>query len=131
MRELGDRPGDLRAQSPDALVVAGLLGQVGEQMPEPVARQREELPIVGQPEQHLADRQGDQLGVGDPRRMSRARPGRKEVVDLHVKCSRKGVEVGVHAASMVDVAETTPPFDALVMSPRRRPRARPNTESTV
>jgi hypothetical protein len=100
-------------------------------MPEPVAREREELAIVGQPEQHLADRQRDQLGVGEPGRMSRTRPGGQEVIDLHVKCSRKGVEGGVHAASKVDVAETTPPFDALLMSPRRRPRARPNTESSV
>jgi hypothetical protein len=96
-----------------------------------IAREREELTIVGQPQQHLTDRQRDQLGVGDLRWMSGSRADRQEVVDLHVKCNRKGVEGGVHAASKVDVAQTTPPFDALVMSPRRRSRARPNTESTV
>jgi hypothetical protein len=47
------------------------------------------------------------------------------------RASREGVECGEHAASEVDVAQTMPPFDALVMSPRPRPHARPNTESTV
>lgn len=128
---MGDRLRDLGPQPPNTFVVTGLLGQVGEQMSEPVPREREELAIIRQPEQHLTDRQRDQLGIGDPRRMTRTRPDRQEVVDLHVKCNRKGVEGGEHAASKVDVAQTTPPFDALVMSPRRRPHARPNSESTV
>ncbi|MEY2515205.1 MAG: hypothetical protein QOJ89_2563, partial [bacterium] len=41
-----------------------------------------------------------------------------------------GVEVGVHEASLVDVAIATPSFGALVMSPCA-PRARSNTESTI
>jgi hypothetical protein len=63
--------------------------------------------------------------------MARTGSDRQEIVDLHVKCSRKGVEGGVHAASKVGVAEATPPFDALVMSPRPPATRGRKTESTI
>jgi hypothetical protein len=46
-RQMRDDPRDPRRQSPQALVVARLLGQVREQMPEPPPGQREELAVVG------------------------------------------------------------------------------------
>jgi hypothetical protein len=55
----------------------------------------------------------------------------QEIVHAHVKCGEQSVEVGEHeTTSVVDVAIATPPFGALVMSPRGNPR-RPNTESTI
>ena len=82
-------------------------------MPQPPARQRQELAIVGAAEKDLRDRQGDQLGVADPRRAPAARAGGQEIVDTHVKCRDEGVEVGEHEASLVDVAFATPSFGAL------------------
>jgi hypothetical protein len=72
-------------------------------------------------QEHLRDRQTDQLAVADLRRPSgpRARrQGEQEVIDTHVKSDDEGVEVGEHAASVVDVAIATPTFGALVMTPR-------------
>jgi hypothetical protein len=111
-------PGTERTQ---ALVVGGLLGQIREQMREPVARDREKAPVIGDPQEHLRDRERDELAVSDLRRAARPRARRQseqEVIDAHVKSDDEGVEVGVHAASMVDVAIATPTFGALVMTPR-------------
>jgi hypothetical protein len=57
----------------------------------------------------LRDRQRDELSIGDPGRTAR-RPCRlgQEIVHADVKCADKGVEVGVHEASFVDVASATP-----------------------
>src|SRR5215211_2349125 len=111
----------IRGPSAQALVVGGLLGPVREQMPEPVASDREEPPIVGNAQEHLRDRERDELAIGDLRRSPGAGARRKpqqEVVDPHVKCDDEGVKVGEHAASMVDVAIATPTFGALLMAPR-------------
>jgi hypothetical protein len=37
----------------------------------------------------------------------------QEVVHQHINCRDKGVEVGAHVASLVDVAVATPNFGAL------------------
>ena len=97
-------------------------------MPEPVARQRQELAVVGEPQEHLGDRQRDQLGIADPGRSARALPCGQEVVHQHINCREKGVEVGAHEASKVDVAVATPDFGALraASSP-----ANGNSESTI
>ena len=58
-------------------------------------------------------------------------PSGQEIIDLYVKSRGKGVKGGVHAASNVDVATATPPFDARFMSPRRPVTASANTESTI
>jgi hypothetical protein len=122
---------DLRRQAPDALVVARLLRQIGKQRSEAIDSQREELAVVRQPQEHLADRECDRLAVRQLGWMARTRTDRQEIADLHVKCSRKGVKGSEHAASKVDVAIATPPFDARLMSPRGHPPAPPNTESTI
>lgn len=98
-------------------------------MAEAPARQRQELAVVGQPEKHLRDGERDELGIADPWPATRPGAGRQEIVDPHVKCGDEGVEVGVHGASLVDVAIATPSFGALVMSPRRRVSG--NSESTI
>lgn len=110
--------GDRGRQGPDALVVAGLLGQIRKQMSKTPLGKPQELAVVGHGQEHLGHRQGDELGVGDEGRTSASAPAGQEIVDAHVKCDDEGVEVGVHEASMVDVALATPSFGALVLSPR-------------
>ncbi len=106
----GDRvqePDDLRRQCPHPLVVAGLLGQVGEQVREVGVGEAQEAPLGGDVEQHLGDGQAGQLGVGDPRVSPCARPAWQEFVREDVKCGQKGVKVGGHeATSVVDVGDS-------------------------
>jgi hypothetical protein len=97
-------------------------------MPEPIARQRQELAVVGEPEEDLGDRQRDQFGVADPGRSTRSHPFGQEVVHQHVNCREKGVEVGAHVASLVDVAVATPDFGALC---RASSPADSNSESII
>jgi hypothetical protein len=128
--QVGDDAGDRRGQRAQALVVAGLLGQIGKQVGQSPARERQELAVVGDRQEHLRDRQGDELGVADPGRMARTAALGQEIVHPHVKCGDESVEVGVHEASVVDVAIGNASFGALVMSPRAS-SPRPNTESTI
>jgi hypothetical protein len=120
----------LGRQRAQALVVAGLLGQVGEQVGEPSAGDGQEATVVRAAEKDLGDRQGDQLGIADPGRAPAAGPGRQEIVNAHVKCRDEGVEVGEHEASMVDVALATPSFGALTLAPPCAPLAG-TLESTI
>jgi len=99
-------------------------------MPQAPAREREELAVVGHRHEHLRDGQRDEFGIGDLLRTARSLPCRQEIVNTHVKCDDEGVEVGVHEASLVDVAIRNASFGALVMSPCAR-TARSNTESTI
>jgi hypothetical protein len=99
-------------------------------VPQSPAREREELPVVGNTEEHLRHGQRDELGVSDLRRTPWPLPLGQEIVHAHVKCADEGVEVGVHEASKVDVAISNASFGALVMSPCASP-PRPNTESTI
>jgi len=82
-------------------------------MAQPPAREGQELAVVGQPEHDLGERERDELGVGDPGWPAGSPPFRQEVVHQHVNCREKGVEVGVHVGSFVDVALATPSFGAL------------------
>ena len=114
-REVGEaaaEPDDLGRQRPDALVVAGLLRDVGEEVAEAATGEAQEAPLVGAVEEDLGDGERDQLGVGDPRRAARSAALRQEIVGEHIKCGEKGVEVGEHVASLVDVAVSNAPFDA-------------------
>ena len=94
-------------------------------MPKPPPGNLQEPPDVGDSQKHLGHRQGDELGVADERWAPPPAPARQEIVDTHVKCGDEGVNVGVHEASMVDVAFATPPFGALTTSPPT------NSESTI
>jgi hypothetical protein len=127
---VGDDPRDRRRQRPQPLVVTRLLGQVGKQVPQPPAREREELAVIRDPDEHLRDSQRDELSIGDPGRASRPLPPGKEIIHTHIKCGEQGVEVGAHEASWVDVAVATPNFGALVMSPITRSPSR-DLESTI
>src|SRR5680860_1162156 len=126
--EVADRAPDLGNELAQPLVVAGLLGQIGEQMPEPIARQREELAVVRQPKQDLRDGERDQLSVVDSWWPARPFTSGQEVIHQHINCREKGVEVGAHEASLVDVAIATPDFGTL-----RAASSQPNdnSESTI
>jgi hypothetical protein len=81
--EAGDDAGDRRGQRAQALVVAGLLGQIGKHVPKPPARHGQEL-AVGDRQEHLRDGQRDELGIADPRRMTGSAALGQEIVDAHV-----------------------------------------------
>src|SRR5215207_11586709 len=66
-------------------------------MPEPPPRQREELPVVGHPQQDLRHRERDQLAVGQRGWTPRPAPARAEkVIDLDIESDDEGVESGGH-----------------------------------
>jgi hypothetical protein len=103
-REDAEHERDLAGERPHALVVTRLLGQIREQMPEPLAREAQEPTLRRAAQQDLRDRQADQFRVGDRRAAPCTRPARQDLVGQHVKCRQKVVEVGDHAAtSVVDV----------------------------
>src|SRR6266852_4604939 len=64
-----------------------------------------------------------QLGVGEPGTDAYRRPpspktgiSLERVVDLHIQCGSKGIQVGVHEASQVERWFATPIMDALCIS---------------
>jgi hypothetical protein len=84
-------------------------------VPEPLAGQAQPAPLGVAAEQHLGDRQADQLGVTELGPATRPDPRAEQVIDHDVECDDEGVEVGVHEASLeVDVAFATPTLGALV-----------------
>ena len=117
-----------------SLVVAGLVGQMREQMPQPAIADPQPAVLVMAAQQHLGDGQADQLGVRQPRlaaRMPTPWVGTQQVVDGDVQCDDEVVETGVHEASLeVDVARATPTLGGLVsvVTPRH-PRA--HSESII
>jgi len=108
VRDRVQQPDGLRRQSAHPLVVAGLLGQIREQVPQSAHREAQEPPLGRDVEQNLRDRQAHQLRVGDLRAASCARSSRQDFVSQHVKCDQQGVEIGGHAATsmVVDVGQS-------------------------
>jgi len=99
----------------EPLVIAGLFGQVGEQVPEPGVAQAQ--PVVLRPgaQQHLRYGQADQLGIGELLRLPTARLARWDhvVVDLHVQCGQEGVQVWRHNRPWM-------PSSSFMINPPRR-----------
>ena len=116
------------------LVVAGLVGQIREQMPESAVAEPQPAVLVMAAQQDLGDRQADQLGIRQPRlaaRVPAAGVGAQQVIDDDVQCGDEVVEGGVHGASLeVDVATATPTLGGLVsvVTPQR-PRS--HSESII
>jgi hypothetical protein len=78
------------------------------------------VPFIVVAQQYLGYSQTDQLRVADRRRATHPTAGRNGpvrrddvVIQLHVECDQKGVQVGVHAASMVGVGLATLIMDTL------------------
>ena len=108
-----------------ALVVAGLVGQVGKQVAQPTVAKPEPAGFGMVAEQDLGDRQAQQLGVrpaGFAAGEAAARIGTQQLVDGDVQCDDEVVEGGVHGASLeVDVADATPTLGGLVSLVTPRP----------
>src|ERR1035437_5699523 len=86
-----------------ALVVAGLVGQIGEVPTQVLVGVAEEPGLRGEAEQRLEHRHGEELGITQPGGDTylgppdtKRRIGRQFVVDLHVQCGSEGVHIGVH-----------------------------------
>jgi hypothetical protein len=99
-REQVDEQTDLACERPHALVVAGLLGDVREQMTQPCAGKPEEAPLGRAVEEHLSDGERDDLRISDARLTARAGTLGQEIICEHIKCDEQGVEVGRHEASL-------------------------------
>src|SRR6266851_1270601 len=127
-REHVDDKADLWCERANPLVVAGLLGEIGEQVAEPPMRQTQEATLLRAVEEHLGDSERDQFRGADPRLLSRAGTLRQEIVDEDIKPDEQGVEVGRHAASLVVVALATSDFDT---QPEDHSPAAVNLESII
>src|SRR5664280_1206968 len=103
LTKLPDQGVELSLGPSQPLVIAGLMGQVGEVATQMLAGVAEEPGLRGEAEQRLEHRHGQQLGITqlggdthlgppDPKR----RIGRQFIVDLHVQCGSEGVHIGVH-----------------------------------
>ena len=101
--QYADQPAGRCREFAQPLVVARLLGQVGEQVPQMLAGGPQPAGLGGEPGQGLQHRERDQLGVGEfrgqpglwpPRPV--VREGFEQVVGPGVQCGGKGVQIGVH-----------------------------------
>jgi len=129
---MADDLADRGREPTQPLVVSGLLGDVGEQVPQPRTREAQKPPLGRAVQEDLRDSERDELGVGDLRAAPRTAAHRQEIVHHHVKCGEKGVEFGEHeTTSVVDVALATPNFGALLMSPRTSASAARQSESLI
>jgi hypothetical protein len=123
--EILDRQRDQRPRPTQPAVVGRGGRQIREQVPESLARQAQPAPLGAAAEQHLGDRQADQLGVAELGPATWPHPWAEQVINHDVEWDDEGVEVGVHEASLeVDVAFATPTLGALVsLVTTRHPQA--------
>jgi transposase InsO family protein len=91
-----DHPADQRPGVAQALVVARLLGQVGEQVAQVLAGIADPVPLAGEVQQYLRDRQAQQFGVGEPGRAPDSALTGDLIVNEHIQCGQEGVEIVVH-----------------------------------
>jgi len=81
-------------------VVAGLVGQVPEQVTEAAVGEPDPAVFGVDPEQHLRRGQGQQLGIAESGSSSAASAGQHHmIVDLHIQCAQEGVQVVRHSRS--------------------------------
>lgn len=78
------------------LVVAGLAGHVGEGAGQVRRDEPQPAGLGADSEQDLGHRQGQRFGIGQLRRAPEAGRFTDPVVDLHVQCGQKGVDVCRH-----------------------------------
>lgn len=91
-----DHLADQRPGRIEAFVVGGLLRQVAEQVAQPGTGEADPVPGRGEAEQDLGDRQAKQFGVREFRGSPDPATRRHMVVDEHVQCRQKGVQVCLH-----------------------------------
>ena len=116
------------------LVVAGLVGQIREQVPQAAGAEPQPAVLAVAAQQDLGHGQAGQLAVGQAwpaAGAAGARVGPQQLVDGDVQCDDEVVETGAHEASLeVDVARATPTLGGLVsVVTTRRPQA--DSESII
>jgi hypothetical protein len=95
--------------APQPPVVAGLAGQDGEQVAQPVGDEPQPASLAVAAQQDLGHRQADQLAVGRPGSPAWADTSVEQLVDGDVPCDDEVVEDGAHGASLeVSVVVATP-----------------------
>ena len=106
-RQCADGPGHGAGQGAQALVPARLAGQVGEHPPQVAVGVADPVPLAGVAQQGLHDRQGDDLGIRDPRGDPYRWPhghhlgmGPQQVIDRDVQCGGEGLQIGVHQSCL-------------------------------
>ena len=93
---------DQRGGGLDPFVVAGLFGQIREQVPKPAVTHSQPMVFASCAEQHLRHGQAHELGVGEPFRPPGPWPRRLDdmVVDDHIQFGEEGIEVRHKRPSM-------------------------------
>jgi hypothetical protein len=118
-----DQPADRIDQLAQPLVVAGLFGQIPEQMPQVPASKPQPAGLAGVAQQAGHHRQRHQLGIADLRHDPHPRTPRhafgvalQQIIDTHIECRREGVQVRVHdEPPVLDVGLATPILDTLTL----------------
>jgi len=118
-REDADEPLDRLAQAGPALVEAGLLRQLWEEVAQPMAGNREEAAVGGDPHDRLGDAERRHLGVGDPPPGVAGLLG-QEIVRRAINGGAESVEVGVHRGLSVDGCFSTVDFGLSASNPTIR-----------
>jgi hypothetical protein len=117
-----------------ALVVAGLVGQIGKQVAQPAIAEPQPAVLTVAAEQDLGGGQADQFTVGQARLAARVagpdtRP--QQLVDGDLQCDDEVVETGAHEASLeVDDAQATPTLGGLASAVTTR-HPHPDSESII
>jgi hypothetical protein len=98
---MGECCGQQRGRGLEPFVVAGLLGQVGEQVAQSAVGEPYPAVLAVYAEQDLGHGQGQQLGVAESGTTSPTPACRNHmIVDLHIQCGQEGVEVVRHSRSL-------------------------------
>lgn len=114
--EDADEPLDRLGQAGPALVEARLLGQLGEKVIKPLARDGKEAAVRRDAHDRLGDAKGRDLGVGDLTTGVAGLLG-QEIVCRAINDGAESVEVGVHRGLSVDGCFSTADFGLSVSNP--------------
>jgi hypothetical protein len=104
--------------------------QVGKQVAQPLVGEPQPAPLGAEPEQDLGDGQTDQLSIGEFGSPSGPATRAEQLIDGDIQCDDEGVEVGVHEASKVDVADATPTLGTLASVVTAR-HPQPDSEANI
>jgi hypothetical protein len=106
------------------LVVAVLVGKVGEPATQVVVGIAQPVPLGRVAQQELHHGQTEQFGVAEQRAAATAARPIDEVIDRHLQCGGEGVQIGVHKGSSSSTSgEQRPILDPLATATRQRPAA--------
>jgi hypothetical protein len=125
-RELGDQRLDAPGQAQPALVEGAALGQLREQVAEPMVSDGKE-PLVGTDAQHrLSNAQRDDLRVGDPSLAFPGRLGRRSSAVQNTAISSRSRSASIEAPLWSSVRESTADFDLPAYEPCSTTKTIPN-----